>query len=226
MQKARAFFLLLALCCFAGPGAFLYAQEDYPAYDESIPDGEDEGGADESDWNKYIPDMYSKGDQTVNISLGTIFPVVFINNGNVIPHNISPPVGIVLSLSYNYFMGANFFIGGEFGINTALTLGQNMVFIVPIGLRAGWQFIISRFEIPLSAAIGLAPQKYLDYGYFGMYLRATAAAYYRFNPNWSFGLNADWSWYPQWPMKNNIRTPEKDVYANIVGVTLSARYHF
>jgi hypothetical protein len=226
MQKARAFFLLLALCCFAGRGMTLYAQEEAPGYDESIPDDDDDGDTEESYWDSYIPDMYSKGDQTINISLGTIFPIVFFNNGTVIPHNINPPVGGVLSLAYNHFLGAHFFLGGELGINSAYTLGQNVVFIIPIGLRAGWQFVFRRFEFPLYTAIGIAPLKYLDYGYLGMYLKGAAAAYFRFNPNWSFGINADWNWYPQWPMKEGKRIPEKDVYANIIGVTIGARYHF
>jgi hypothetical protein len=227
MQKIRAFFLLLALCCFTGQAPVLYAQEDAPGYDETIPDDEDDGAEDESDWDRYIPDKYSKGDQTINISLGTVFPTVFLNYKNEqIDHNFNPPVGGVLSLAYNYFLGANLFLGVELGVNSAYTLAQNVVFIMPIGARGSWQFVFRRFEVPLYAAIGIAPQKYLDYGYFGMYLKGAAAAYFRFNPNWSFGINADWSWYPQWPMKEEKRIPEKDVYANITSVIISARYHF
>ncbi|MDR2922303.1 MAG: hypothetical protein LBU85_03045 [Treponema sp.] len=227
MQKTLSLFLLLVLCCFAGQGVFLYAQEEEPpAYDESIPDGEDDGSQTEDGFNLYIPDLYSKGDQTITISLGTVFPTVFYVNGAVKPHNIKPPVGGVLSLAYCRFLGPNLFLGGEAGFLSAYTLGQGILFIIPIGFRAGWQFVLHRFEIPLYAAIGIAPQRYLDLGYFGMYLKGAASAYFRYNSNWSFGLNIDWSWYPQWPMKDGKRTPEKDVYANILGVTLSARYHF
>jgi hypothetical protein len=226
MQKALAFFILLALCCFTGQSVILYAQEDTPIYDETIPDGEDDDTQKASDYSKYVPDIYSRGDQTINISLGTIFPAVFLNNGDVITHNIEPPVGLVLSLSYNYFWGAHLFFGLEVGFKTAFTLAQNALFIIPIGLRVGWQFVFRRFEFPLYGVIGIAPQRYLDYGYFGMYLKAAGGAYFRYNPNWSFGLNADWNWYPQWTMKDGKRTPEKDVDGNIIGVTLSARYHF
>jgi len=225
MQKAPAFFLLLALCCFAGQNVTLYAQQGGSGYDETIPDGEDDGSG-ESDWNRYIPDLYSKGDQTFTISAGTIFPIVFLNNGKVITHNFTPPVGGVGTLAYSRFLSPNFFLGGELEVKFNYTLGQNAVFIIPIGLRVGWQFVFRRFEFPLYAVIGMAPQKYLDLGYFGMYLKGAGSAYYRFNPNWSFGLSADWNWYPQWPMKDGKRTPDKDMYANIIGVALSARYHF
>jgi len=224
MQKIPALFLTLALCCFAGRGVILYAQ-DAP-YDETIPDDNDDEGQTDSNFNRFIPDLYTRGDQTINISLGAVFPTVFLNNGKEIAHNINPPIGGMLSLAYNYFLGSHFFLGGEVGFATAYTLGENALFIIPIGLRAGWQFVFRRFEFPLYAAIGIAPQRYLDYGYFGMYLKGALSAYYRFHPKWSFGLIVDWSWYPQWPMKDGVRTPEKDIDANFIGVFLSARYHF
>jgi len=228
MRKVPALFLLLALCCFAGQGSVLYAQEEEdPGYEENIPEGDEEGDLPESDWNKYIPDMYSKGDQTFTIAVGTIFPTVFLNkNGKSIQHNFNPPVGVNLSLSYNHFINSHLFFGGELGVMFNNTKGENTVFLFLIGGRAGWQFVFRRFEFPVYAAIGMAPQRYLNFGYFGMYLKGAGAAYYRFNPNWSFGLNADWNWLPQWPLKDGKRTPDKDVYGNILGVSITARYHF
>jgi len=221
MKKVPAFFLMLALCCFAGRGLNLYAQSNAPYYDETIPDDDDDDGQEGSDFSKYVPDLYTNGDQVINISLGAVFPTVFINNKTVIPHNFNPPVGGMLSFAYNYFLGAHLFLGGEIGFVTAYTLGENALFMIPIGFRAGWQFVFRRFEIPLYGVIGIAPQKYLDLGYFGMYLKGALSAFYRFHPKWSFGLIVDWSWYPQWPKER-----DKDVDANILGVILSARYHF
>jgi hypothetical protein len=254
MRKALAFFLLLALCCFAGQGVLLYAQEDEPdyeqtitdddggynetnetvqgdepAYDETIPDDNDNSQTEadtEPDVDIYIPDMYTSGDQTVNISLGAVIPTVFLNRGSVIDHNINPPIGYILSAAYIRFLGSNFFLGGEIGFASAYTLGENALYIIPIGARVGWQFVFRRFEFPLYAAIGMAPQRYLDREYFGMYLKGAASAYYRIHPNWSFGISADWSWFPQWPMEDGKRIPDKDIDANLFNVMLSARYHF
>jgi hypothetical protein len=231
MRKTLALIFLLALCCFTGRGVILYAQED--PYDETIPDDNDSGdeegdydGLAGPDINLYIPDKYTKGDQTVTISLGTVFPVVSTHNGKAITSNLTPPVGLNLTLAYTYFLGPNLFLGGEIGFITLFTLSQNALFIIPIGIRAGWQFVLKRFEFPLFASLGMAPQRYLDNGYFGMYLKGTTAAYFRYNPNWSFGLCADWSWYPQWPLENGQRVPERDIDLHVIGVTLSARYHF
>jgi len=235
MRKTLAFIILLALTCFIGRGAILYAQED--AYDESIPDGNEDNGSDddyyddeegqtEPDIDLYIPDKYTMGDQFVTISLGTIFPAVFANNGKVIAHNITPPVGGTLSLAYSYFFGPNLFVGAEIGFKTLFTLNKNALFIIPIGARVGWQFVFKRFEFPLYASIGIAPQRYLDSGYFGMYMKGAGGAYFRYNPNWSFGLSVDWGWFPQWPQENKKRASDKDIDAHIIGVTLGARYHF
>ncbi|MCL2127929.1 MAG: hypothetical protein FWH38_06705 [Treponema sp.] len=225
MQKARILMLLLGLCWFSGQSAQLLAQdqeqeqeEEEPGYDEDIPI--------ESDWDGYMPELYSRGDQTFTISLGLIFPSVFYNNGKRIPHHFDPPVGGMGTLGYTYFFGAHYFLGAEVGIKFNYTLGQNTVFLIPIGLRTGYQFVIGRFEIPLSVSAGIAPQRYLNYGYFGFFMKGGGSIFYRFSPEWSFGLNTDWSWYPQRPKENGNRVPGKDMSANIIGLTVSARYHF
>jgi hypothetical protein len=219
MQKVRFFLLLLGLCWFSGQGAVLFAQEE----DE---DDQDIDVPLETDWFDYVSDTYSRGDQTFNISLGVIFPTIFLNNGSKIDHNFSPPVGGAGTLAYNYYLSSLFFVGGEVSVQFNYTLGKNTVFIIPLGVRAGVQFVISRFEFPLFMVVGVAPQRYLNDGYAGLFLKGGASGFFRFNPDWSFGLNVDWSWYPQWPREDGSPVPSKNVDANVLGLTLSARYHF
>jgi len=228
MQKVRVFLLLLGLCWFSGQGAFLYAQEEEveETEEEEEEDAPDRDISIETDWDGYMSDLYSSGDQTFTISAGVIFPTVFYDyKPEVITHNWFP-VGGAGSLAYTRFLNSHFFLGIEIGVNVNLTLGQNNIFIVPIGVRTGWQFLLHRFEFPISLAVGIAPEKYLDYDYMGMFVKLGASGFFRFSPEWSFGLNADWNWYPQWPRQNDSPRPVKDIYANIVGVTLAARYHF
>jgi hypothetical protein len=220
MQKVRVFLILLGLCWFSGQGAVLFAQEE----DEDTQDNDDIFV--ETDWDGYVSDLYSRGDKTFIISLGVIFPTVFLNNGNKIDHHFSPPVGGTGSLSYNYYLNSLFYIGGEIGVKFNYTLAKNTVFIIPMGLRAGVQFLLKRFEFPLFLVVGFAPQRYLNDSYAGLFIKGGTSAFFRFSPDWSFGLNIDWSWYPQWPKEDGKRVPSKDVYANMLGLTLSARYHF
>ena len=204
MQKALAFLLLLLLC------VSLYAQEDDDIY-----------GPIDSDWDIYMPELYSRGDQTFIISLGCTFPTIFINNGEKIDHNFVPPVGGTGSLAYNYFFSSNISLGGEISGIFNSTLGQNTVFMIPIGLRVGYQFILWRFEFPLTLTLGVNWHRYLNLGYFGYYMKFGGAVYYRFNPDWSFGITTNWGWYPE---LTNDRS--KDVHGNIIDLTLSVRYHF
>ena len=220
--------MLLGLCWFSGQGAFLYAQnnEEEDGREENI--NEDEG-MHEDDWSKYVPELYSRGDKTFTIALGVMFPALFLNNeGDPIKeHNFKPPIGGSLGpLAYAYFFNAHFFLGGEVAFYFSYTLGKNIVYFIPIGVRAGWQFVIHRFEIPLSVTIGVIPERYLNHSYLGMFVKGEVSVYFRFSPDWSFGLNTSWNWYPQWPKENGEYKPERNIYANIIGLTLAARYHF
>jgi hypothetical protein len=198
--------LLLLLICFP---IFLHAQEgsDAPSIEE--------------DWDFYETDTYTFGDQAFAISIGTIFPVVFLNNGNVIDHQFSPPIGGSGILSYAFFLGANFFVGAEVGFNFLPTLANSTAFIVPVGLRAGFQFSLWRFEFPITVTVGVNWHSYLDLSYFGLYMKGGIAAYYKYNLEWSFGMSASWGWYPEWTSERH-----KNIDGNIVDIMLSARYHF
>ncbi|MDR2759180.1 MAG: hypothetical protein LBB78_07365 [Spirochaetaceae bacterium] len=206
--KKRAFFILiLAVSIFSAA-----AQED-DFYD----DEEQQEPPFDSEWDFVAPPLYSKGDKTFTISLGPIFPTVFFDNQGVLENRINVAGGTG-SLALNYFLNSNLFIGGELGLMFISTRGKNMLFMVPMGARIGYQFILGRFEFPLSLLIGGVPQQYLELNYFGLFLKPEASVFWRFNPSWSFGLNTAWWFVPQWS--------EHTVFGNFIELTLSARYHF
>lgn len=173
----------------------------------------------DSDWDAYKPSLYTRGDQTFSVGLGTIFPTVFFGEDGTIDSNIN--MGGMGYLNYNYFINSNIFLGGELGGMFASTLGRNMVFIVPFGFRAGYQFVVGKFEFPLSLMLGAASQSYINEKYFGLILKPGAAVYWRPHPEWSFGLTTNWWWTPQW-----VKEEGQDVFGNFLDVSLSARYHF
>ncbi|MDR1956794.1 MAG: hypothetical protein LBQ30_08080 [Treponema sp.] len=174
-----------------------------------------------SDWSGVMPSRYTRGDQTLNISLGALFPMLFVGNAGVLDNHVYP--GGTFSLAYNYFLSADLYIGGEFNIMAAGTLGKNMLYLFPFGLRVGYQAVISRFEFPFTLMIGAAPQKYLDEDYFGFFMKGMVSGFFRFNPNWSFGVNAGWWWVPQW---GTAESSVQDVQGHFLETTLAARYHF
>jgi hypothetical protein len=212
--KAGAFFLILFL---AGAVFSAAAQEEG--------DDDDEGELPiASDWSVLNFSGYARGDQIFSPSLGVLFPVLFYNSdGPLSPATGNVKIGGTGNLSYTYFFGPRLFVGGELGVMFSSTLSKETLCILAIGAKAGYQFVIGRFEFPLSLMVGIAPQKYLDFGYFGLILKPQGSVFWRFNAGWSFGLNAAYWWVPQWPKDSD---PKKAVTGSFTEISLSVRYHF
>ncbi|MDR3167912.1 MAG: hypothetical protein LBT93_08210 [Treponema sp.] len=206
MQRENFFFLILIFLVLVFP---LTAQE-----------GEDPGETPiDSDWSDFMPALYARGDQTFTISLGPIIPAIFRGESGLIENNLK--LGGTGSLAYNFFLTPSFFIGAELGIMFSSTLGKNHLFIIPFGFKIGYQWVANRFEFPLTLMVGGAPQRYQNYSYFGLIIKPGASAFFRYNSDWSFGLNTTWWWIPEWTSEKG-----KDVFGNFIDVTLAARYHF
>lgn len=197
----------------------MYAQED--DYDD-----EDDIIAIESDWASANFGVYSKGDQTFSINLGLVKPLFYVDGQNgYLGTNME--LGAIGALGYNYFLNAHFFLGGELGGMFCATEGNNMYFIIPIGFRAGYQFVIKRFEFPFSLMIGVAPQTHSQLSYFGLFSKASGSAYFRFNAEWSFGLNTSFWWVPQWTEKSRIGySGHVNIHGFFWEFDIGARYHF
>jgi len=170
-------------------------------------------------WDTYVPDLYRAGDKIFSITAGLMVPTAFTGKGmDGNSSNINP--GGMGMLSYTYFLSPHWFLGGELQGMFAGTKGKNMLYIVPFGIHFGYQFVLGRFEIPVHIMTGAAPQRYLEKGYFGWIIKTGISGFYRYDADWSFGLNVHWWMLPQWP-KNG-----KDALGNFLEVSLSARYHF
>jgi len=209
MHKAFAFFLIFFLIF----PLLAFSQEDT---NDDSPYSEDF----DSDWDYLMPPLYSQGDKTFTISLGLVFPTMWYHNQELVDSKLNATGGTG-ALGFNYFLNSNIFLGGEIGGLFNGTIAGTMLFLVPIGLRGGYQFVAGKFEIPLSLTVGIAPVRHMAQEYFGMFIKGGSSLYYRYSPDWSFGLNAYWMWVPQWPADRT-----KDVYINFIDLTLAARYHF
>jgi len=163
---------------------------------------------------------YANGDKNFCITLGVLFPLA-----RTFPHQDTDTKNINIggtgSLSYTYFLTPLFFIGGEIQGSFTSTIGKNWLFMFPIGLKGGVQFVYKSFEFPLSLAVGMAPQSYTDQTIMGMYLKPSVSAFYRINSDWSFGMNTAYWLVSEWPKDHNY-----DAYGHFIELTLTARYHF
>ncbi|MDR0447610.1 MAG: hypothetical protein LBH07_02970 [Treponema sp.] len=195
---------------------------------EADTNDEDEDGIYiESDWSIDIS-RYTRGDQTFCINLGLVKPLFFMDQ-NIGKLDTQMGLGGMGSLGYNYYLGPNFFLGGELSGMFSPTVGQNMFYMVPIGFRAGYQLLLSRFEFPLSLLVGFAPQSHNQRSYFGFFSKPTAGAFFRLNNEWSFGLNTSFWWVPQWTGKTREHSNYSgnvNIHGFFLEISAGVRYHF
>lgn len=210
--RARAFFALVCMTLCAGfAGAQSRAADDDDKINEGLP-------IQDGDAEHYS--LYSMGDKTFSISLGLFVPMAFTDSAYKRINN-NMKLGGSGSLSYSYFLTPSLFVGGEIQISFNSTLGEHFVFLIPISAHVGYQFIYQRFEFPVAFSLGGASQMYNGYDLYGMYVKAQGSGYFRFNQDWSFGVNTSFWWLPQW-----TKEPEKNSYGHFFVVTAAARYHF
>lgn len=219
-KRARPVVLALMLVTTV----FLHAQTNEAEGEEE----EEEGGINiESDWSRAA-NLYTRGDQTFNINLGLAVPLFFTEQSEgTLDKKMN--MGGMASLSYNFFLGPNWFLGGEIDGMFAATEGENMFFMVPLGFRIGYQFILDRFEFPLSFMLGGAGQSHNQRSYFGLFAKPSVGAYFRFNTEWSFGLNTALWWVPEWTGKTRVldhRNTSIHVHGFFWEISAGVRYHF
>lgn len=206
MRRIQSLFLILCMlsACFN-----LFAQEDAEIGEETPPEAD----------SVWITDPYGRGDRTFTIQVGALFPTYFTGSGIENRHGLSI-MGGTGALSFNYFLTPHIFAGAELAGMFTGTRGGNMLYIIPFGGRIGYQFVIRRFEIPVSLMAGAAYERYLGKGYLGPILKPGFSVFWRYNPDWSFGLNTMWWFIPQWPKNGN------NAIGNFLELTFSVRHHF
>jgi hypothetical protein len=204
MRRTQVFFLIIF---FIFSGLIVFAQ--------GISDDEEDDSAPE--WLEITTAPYSQGDKNFVISLGAVFPLIFTGVEDN-QHGLS--IGGTGALALNYFLTSHIFVGGEISAMFCATRGGNMLYIIPYGARIGYHFWYKRFEFPISLMLGGATEKYLEKSYLGFFVKPSASAFWRFNQDWSFGLNAAWWFIPQMPKNGN------NVNGNFLELSLAARYHF
>ena len=178
-----------------------------------------------SEWIFDNDNAYRRGDRTFLITFGFMFPTVF--GGAVENNNHNMKTGGSGTLAFNQFLTSNIFVGGELSGMFASTVGKNTYTVLPAyGLKLGYQFVLWRFEFPLSFFVGAGHQRRrpLEDAYYGPIFKPSASVFWRFNQEWSFGLNTVWWLIPQWPAEREGF--KHNVYGNFLELTLSARFHF
>ncbi|OQA64285.1 MAG: hypothetical protein BWY39_00336 [Spirochaetes bacterium ADurb.Bin269] len=168
----------------------------------------------------YEYEPIRKGDQLIAISLGIGIPLF-----NLGPDGIETKTNIFTgglgTIGFSQFINTRIALGGEITFAFNSTLGENLYFYIPMMFTASWETVFDRIRVPVSLGAGFAFQTYNSVTYFGPVVRPRIGAYYQYNPEWSFGVGAEWNAIFQWyEQRENNRT------GNIMNVTAGMRYHF
>lgn len=160
------------------------------------------------------------GDQFIRFALGVSAPLF-----NITPSGIETDTNLFMggagSIWYAQYIAPRVVLGGELNFCFNNTLGQNLLFYLPVTFKATYVFIFDRFQVPLSVGAGFAFQSYNGLNYFGPILKPEAGVFYQYSPEWSFGATANWNIIPQW-----YKDSSGNRTGNILDTFVGVRYHF
>ncbi len=200
MKKLRLFFVLF-ISLLAGGVTSLFAQAEVLTYDHRVP-----------------------GDRSMTIDLGPSFPL-FIQDfsGNIGPTNLS--LGANIGLDIQFYLTNNFKLGGELKGFAAGDPNNNLLFMVPITLKADYEFDFFPFTIPVGLGAGICFNNYLASTNINPVLSPTTGFYWNANTSWSFGVNlAYWMVFDLY--SGNPIPTSQDRIGNFLESNLAAVYHF
>lgn len=161
-----------------------------------------------------------KGDQFISFSLGIGKSLFNIAPGGIVTEtNIK--LGGTGSVGYSYFINGKIALGAELSFSFNQTIGENLLFYLPVTFKATYEFMYKQIHLPLSLGAGFAFQTHNHNNYFGPIIKPEVAVYYQFNHEWSFGILSAWNLIPEW-----YTDPENNRTGNILDVKAGLRYHF
>ncbi len=170
---------------------------------------------------KSSVNLNEPGDQFIKISLMMTCP---LNFGGDFPlyRQGKMSTGGAGSLGYHRFITSWWAWGIDVFFGYHPTLGENIFTYIPIVFNTTIQPTYKRFEFPITVGLGVAMENYLSRTYFpGFIFKSQAGAFFRATPSWSFGIEGDFMYMPQW--YDDSQYNDYGIFASFV---IAARYHF
>lgn len=210
--------LLALFCALFMISSFAFADDDDADIYDDIDQGEESG---EDIEFRTSTNLNEPGDQYIKIGLMVTFP---LNFGGDFPmyKDGKLATGGAGMIGYHRFITSWWAAGLNIYFGYHPTLGENIFTYIPFVLDTTFQPAYKNFEFPITLGIGAAMENYLSRTYFpGLIFRGAAGVFYRVTPSWSFGVEGDYMYMPQWYSDSS-----KNDYGLFGSVLLTARYHF
>ena len=172
----------------------------------------------------FVP-VYSLGDQTLRINLGTFFPLFFFGGPDGLePANLT--LGGAGSLVWESYLSTNVTVGVEVGGSFSFTPNFRTLFMLPIAVRGSYIFNFYPFEVPVTLAAGVNFSRISDNSKIDPFVKAGGAFLWDYSSQWAFGANLFYWFVPQIYSATSPAGADATRYGNFLEFTLSALYHF
>ena len=161
------------------------------------------------------------GDQYIKIALMATCPLNFGGNFPLY-RDAKLSLGGAGSLGYHRFLTSWWALGVDVFFGYHPTIGENIFTYIPFVLDTTIQPTFKRFEFPITVGVGAAVENYLSRTYFpGLILKGQAGVFFRATPSWSFGIEGDYMYMPQWYDEKKYND-----YGLFGSLEIAVRYHF
>ena len=177
----------------------------------------------DGDEELFVP-VYSLGDQTLRINLGTFLPLFFFGG----PDGIEPAhlaLGGAGSIVWESYLSNNITVGVEVGGSFAFTPNFRTLFMLPIAARGSYIFNFYPFEIPLTLAAGVNISRLVDMTKADPFVKAGSSFLWSYSSQWAFGANLFYWFVPQIYLATSPAGADATRYGNFLEFSLSALYH-
>ncbi len=196
-------------------GAFVFAQSDQPP-----PEGQQPG-----DKKKSVLEMegHQLGDQTLALSAGMMVPLFFQEfGGSAFPTNLT--LGGMGELQWAAYLNPNLRIGLDLAGSFARSPNDHTLFLMPITAKVAYVLGVSRFEFPFYLGAGISIVRYREWSHVDFILKPGVAGYWRYDSNWSFGLNL--TWWLDFQSTTSSQDPSQARMGNFLMISPSVFYNF
>jgi hypothetical protein len=209
---------LALFCALFMISSFAFADDDDADIYDDIDQGEEEG----SDITiKTSSNINEPGDQYIKIGLMVTCPLNFGGDFPLYKKGKLATGGAGM-IGYHRFITSWWAVGANIYFGYHPTLGENIFTYIPFVLDTTIQPTFKKLEFPITFGIGAAMENYLSRTYFpGLIVRGAAGVFYRVTPSWSFGIEGDCMYMPQWYSDSKYND-----YGVFGSMLITARYHF
>jgi len=163
---------------------------------------------------------FLRGEQLLQLNAGLQIPLFLLPETGYGVENLK--LGGVFSFSYQYFISRGFSIGGSISAAFNGTIGDQTVFVLPLGFTAAYWWAKMPFDFCVSGEIGAYLMRYNDHGIISPFAKLGGGALWRITSSWSLGLQSFFWFIPELHYGDYADLTQ---YSGFLETSIAAVYH-